>query len=643
MQITSTSIPIDFAKLKKSIQRAEEILSKESVRRPKRLNDSMLQHDMNTSRYDDFDSFADFIEIDDDTLTIDELTVTDSFYAEKINGHNVSDLLRTDLDLSLDTMTVGKLIIANNTENFDEIEKKLLESDKRTKRDLKPEDIDKPLIFDDITVLGKINGIDFDQYVKDVLRTDVNEQVLSAPVRIGKLQANALKTSDDKISKLDLSNIGHLNVKELIIRQPIFLRKSITVDKFKVLQRIDGIFIHDGKMDILFKRSKRPQEIRGVKEFDSINLLEPISLQGKINISSPLNKMRPIVTIDEDVELVGDFEFVGNVTVENVLQVQNIFGQSTRYSVVQVMEDGLRLDEPEIDIQLEFLQPIQIDNVEPGTRINDIPIESLILRNVSEWQTIIAPKTFTSDLSVDGDCQVIEINGVNIQQLNNTVLKRSGENQIVTGTIQFDRITANKYVLLPIRQELQKKFYFLTSFFLFSLSSRVHADSLIIGKTPIDRLLTLDTEQVINANVTIHGNILLTNGSGLEINHLSINGQIFGVDVPALLDDSYFYSPNESISITTDKRFENVTIDRLVIDDGCDFWQTGQSTADIEKLLNDLNSDFTLTGPITFDSMSLVIHNLTVADAINDIPSSRFGKEWLLFNGSQVMNLLRLQ
>lgn len=168
----------------------------------------------------------------------------------------------------------------------------------------------------------------------------------------------------------------------------------------------------------------------------------------------------------------------------------------------------------------------------------------------------------------------------------------------------------------------------------------MHADQLFIGKTPIERLLTTDTEQIINANVTIRGNILLANDSALEIDHLSMrpNGQIFGVDVPALIEDSYIYSPNQTIEITAFKRFENVTVDRLVIEDGGDFWQTGQSTAEIEKLLHDLNADFRIVGPITFDSKQFSIENLTVTDAINDIPCSRFGKEWLQYNGSQVIN-----
>lgn len=168
-------------------------------------------------------------------------------------------------------------------------------------------------------------------------------------------------------------------------------------------------------------------------------------------------------------------------------------------------------------------------------------------------------------------------------------------------------------------------------------SFRVHAEKLLVGKTPIDRLLTLDTEQIINANVTIHGNILLANNSAVEIGHLIMNGRIFGVDVPALIEDSYIYSSNESIEITAFKQFDNVTVDRLVIDDGCDFWQTGQTTEEIQKFLNDLQSDFRVSGPIIFDQQ-FSIENLTVTGAINDIPSTRFGNEWLLFNGSQVIH-----
>lgn len=177
--------------------------------------------------------------------------------------------------------------------------------------------------------------------------------------------------------------------------------------------------------------------------------------------------------------------------------------------------------------------------------------------------------------------------------------------------------------------------YKINGLFLFLLPFRIHADRLFIGKTSIDRLLTHDTYQIINGNVTIHGNILLD--SEMDINHLTTNGRIFGVDVPALIEDSYILTEqNETINVTTFKRFENITIDRLIIDDGCDFWQNGKTTAEIEQLLYDLQTDFKLTGPIAFDS-EFIVNNITVVGTINDIPTERFGKEWLRTDGSHVI------
>lgn len=124
------------------------------------------------------------------------------------------------------------------------------------------------------------------------------------------------------------------------------------------------------------------------------------------------------------------------------------------------------------------------------------------------------------------------------------------------------------------------------------------------------------------------------NSSDLEIDQLFTQNAIFGVDLGKLLDDSYFYSPNESIIVTADKSFENLTIGQLVVEGG-DFWQVGRSTEEIIKSLNDLSNGIRINGPITFTS-SFNITNLTVTDYINDIPSTSFGQQWLLSEGKQV-------
>ncbi|XP_055320364.1 uncharacterized protein LOC129577415 [Sitodiplosis mosellana] len=597
--ISSASIPIDFVELKRAMQRADEIVTKDVVRRPKRLNDSMLQNDMNSSQIDiDFEA-----QEMPTTLTINELTVSESFLAESINGHKFSDLVCEDSDLVLYNFTVEKLVI-NDAANVEAIEKKLLESDERVKRDTSSDPSTEPLNLYNVIVEGHVNGVNFSYFVENVLRTN-GDQRLEAPVNFGRLRAKSIQATDGKISNVDLASIARINANETVILSPIRFTQGIQVDKLSILERVNQIAIKGGKLDALLKRSREPQVLTGQKIFESIILLEPITLQGKINISSSvLSKMKPIVTVNEDLFIEDAVSFIGNVSIKNLLSIGNMFGQSLRYNAEQVLADGLKLDEP-VNVPLEFLQPLRIDDIQNPTRINNVPISSLLLRNVTDVQKVSAPKTFTSDLSVEGgNCDANEINGINLQILNNTMLKRSAKNQIVTGTIRFERITARK----------------------------VKSDKLVIGKTPFDRLLTKGTDQNITGNVTIDGSIIMNN-SELEIDHLFTQNAIFGVDLKELLDDSFFYSPNDSIVLTTDKTFEHLTIGQLVVEDD-DFWQVGHTTGEITKSLEELSKGIRIKGPVTFAS-TFNITNLTVTDSINDIPSSSFGQQWLLSEGKQ--------
>lgn len=160
----------------------------------------------------------------------------------------------------------------------------------------------------------------------------------------------------------------------------------------------------------------------------------------------------------------------------------------------------------------------------------------------------------------------------------------------------------------------------------------MNAGKIFFGKTPIDRILTTDTDQVINGNVTIHGNISVSNC--LEIDHLITNNSVFEVDLNGLLDDCYLdVSNDDSIVVTTKKWFQNITIEELIVES--DFWQMGEPTSVIAKRVNELNNGLHIQGPITFSS-HFDIKNLTVTDSINDIPSSIFGQHWLLYEGKQV-------
>lgn len=427
--------------LEKALQRANEIITKEMSRRPKRLNDS-IQHDMNSSIADAELGSSQF-EMQK-TLTVNELTVSKEFIAKTINGHKLSELVCEESDLNLKNFTVDELVIANNPENFEAIEEKLHETDKRFKRDAPISDSE-PLFLNNVIVEGSVNGVNLSYFMDNVLRTNAESQRLEAPIHFGTLRARSIETFDGKISDVNLMEIARINANESTIRPPMRFTQPIQVGFLKVEKRLNHILIDNGKMDALFKRSRRTQVITGLKEFESVVLLEPIILQGKINVSSPIfGKINPIVTIDEDVIVEESVSFLGNVSITNLLQTQNIYGKSIRYNVGQLFSDGLRLDEQSIDIAFEFKQPIQVEDVLAPTRINNVPIESLIKRNVTHVQNVTASKSFTTDLTVEGECNTNEINGINLAFLNHTMLRRSAKNQVVTGTIQFGRIIAGK-------------------------------------------------------------------------------------------------------------------------------------------------------------------------------------------------------
>lgn len=421
------------------MQRTDEIVTKDVVRRPKRLNDSMLQNDMNSSQID-----ADFDNQEMPTiLTVNELTVSGNIFAETINGHKFGDLVCEDSDLILRNFTVDTLII-NDTKNFDAIEKMLLENDERVKRDAPVDPLTEPLNLYNVIVDGMVNGVNFSFFVENVLKTN-GDQNLAAPINFGRLRAKSIQTNDGKISNVDLTSIARINAEKTVLLSSIRFTKGFEVDNLDIRERLNQISISDSKLDVLLKRSRNPQVIIGQKQFESIVLLEPITLQGKINISSlALSKMKPIVTVNEDLLIKDAVSFIGNVTIKNVLSVGNMFGQSIRYNAAQVMADGLKLNDV-VNVPMEFLQPLRIGDIHGATRINNVPISSLLRRNVTDLQKIRAPKIFTADLSVEnGNCDANEINGINLQILNNTMLKRSAKNQIVTGTIHFERITARK-------------------------------------------------------------------------------------------------------------------------------------------------------------------------------------------------------
>lgn len=569
------------------MHKTNELLSKESVRRPKRLNQSTESNATNVENN---------LSKETNTLSVDELTVSGSVTVAKVNGHLIDDLLRSESDLHLNNLVIAYLLVPKHSNMTDT-------TSKRVKRDAMVDD--EIMNLNDVVLEGLVNRFNFSTLIENALRIDQSEQRLTSDIKFQIISANAINVTGNKISDFDLNRIASIRDNETLINEPLIFAQLLSTNELNIAERLNHLTVQNGKLNILLKKSKRTQIITGDKEFDAVNLLEPIILHGRINISSPMmNKIKPIVTVDEELIINSDILISGNVTVKRILETSNIFGQSIRFSLAQVRGDAIRIDDMDIDIPLEFSQPIFTEDIRLPTRLNGIPLESFIQRNNTAVQRISARKTIISDLSIEnGFCTANEINGVNLQVLNTTMLKRTAKNQAVTGTIQIKRITAE----------------------------HVNSDAMSFRKTQIDRLLTKNTNQTINGNVVIHGNVIISNGSALQANHLTTQKNVFGFDLNEILDDCYNYS-NESVHLASSKWFQNVTIEELVIE--TDFWKVASTDA-IIKRLDALSRGVLINQTLDYDNQ-FTIDRLYVTGTINKIPSESFGKDWLLSEGDQV-------
>lgn len=605
--MSSSSSSIDFAEVKQSLEHATELLSKESVRRPKRLNDSVHQNcicanncintnaDLRSLNANDEEVEE---EEEETTLNVNELIITDKFTTEYVNGHHISDLLSSNENYKLNNLTIAYLVIPADSNT------------KRFKRDLSmPIENDGTLNLNNIELDGLMNGVSFADLFKNALRTDLPEQQLDNQLNVNTIQANEIQMTHNILSGKNLDRIADINGQLTMMNGPFVFKRLLRVDELLVVDRINQITVTESRLNILFKRSKHMQMIVGEKIFESVNLLEPIVLRGKINISSPImNKIKPIVTIDDDLTINGDVIITGNITVKLSFDSSNVFGRNMQNSLDLLQTDGLRTDETNIDLPLDFEQPIHTNDVR-STRLNDISLDSFIPRNVSDIQKITGRKVFISNLDIeDGFCEINEVNGVNIPKLNETMLKQhfAGE-QIVTGTIRVKRITAQN----------------------------INRDSISFRKVPIEHLLTNNTDQIISGNVIIHGNVIISNDSELIVNHLFTKNDITNIDLIGLLDDSLNHS-NKTIHIASNKQFENVIIEQMIVES--DFWQV-RTTDEIINHLQSLMEGVVFNETTAFGNQ-FTINDVTVYGDINDIPNDVFGQQWLLLEGKQVICLI---
>lgn len=155
---------------------------------------------------------------------------------------------------------------------------------------------------------------------------------------------------------------------------------------------------------------------------------------------------------------------------------------------------------------------------------------------------------------------------------------------------------------------------------------------MILGTRNLNDLVTLNTNQVLTGNVTINGNVVLTNHSDTVIEQLFMQKRIFNVNLIDVLTDSVHVDLTQPIFLKSNKRFSNITVEQFVANNN--FWKL-KKTEVIDEVLKDRRNGVFLNGDVILRA-GYEIGDVTVTDFINGIESNRFGKEWLLIEGDQV-------
>lgn len=584
----------------------------------------------------------------ENVIVIEDLYIKKHLEVNKINGHLATSLLKTDDEINLiekiliikGDLTVEKdLHVTDRIDNIQFTKENLLLTDgdqniPTTLRvsDIKVNDLYSPLVnnqpmnvfveqklneivgnsepihqFDEIVVdelfvNGDFNNLDIRLFDSSLLKSQ-GDQVLEAPFIIDNLSAKNIKLiNSGTICNKKSEDLISIENGTYIVNSMAAFTKPIHARYLIASKRINNIDIEDGHMDILLKNASYNQVISAPKVFDTVHLMNPIGLQGKIN-SEVLQNMNPVMIIEDDLVLEGDYEINGETVVRQLLKSYDLVGKSGEYSAQRLFRHGLKLDAQYSDKHFTFVQPIRVQDLHtmPSSDFNP---DDFVKTNTDEIQVVTGHKTILGDLTVkEGICEANEVNKVDIDHLDKTVLKKIGD-QVVDGSIHFESIV---------------------------VQGPITAEETTLSDVPLSHLLTVNSDQTITGTVTINGPVIVENS--FEVRDLYTTGSFGDGNLEFLIQDTVLNDGRE-YHITGEKIIEHATIGDLKF-------------APNSGRLNGINMD-TLVWDLDifseknifindslYQTMPLSIQNLHVSGSINGINGNEFGKTWLLSHGEQ--------
>lgn len=190
---------------------------------------------------------------------------------KQLNDEFVSKKARRDVESNeFDAITVKKLIVNKGI----------------TAKNVTFDSTNSTLQFDKIraqnlTIFGMLNGNKILPLFTNTLRSS-GFQVFNTNTSVIKLKnitADRIATVSGLISGKNISDLVRIDEGEFVIDQFVRFSRPLVVGNLEVNERVNNIRVINGQLDVLLQNSDQVQQITGFKEFEDVELREPVIIR----------------------------------------------------------------------------------------------------------------------------------------------------------------------------------------------------------------------------------------------------------------------------------------------------------------------------------------------------------------------------
>ncbi|XP_060653669.1 LOW QUALITY PROTEIN: uncharacterized protein LOC132789585 [Drosophila nasuta] len=510
-----------------------------------------------------------------DEITVGTLLVHEKLQAKRINGVNPKN-------------PTYELVKADNVY----VSENLMEAT--------GEEQQRPVIgelnLQELQIHGSLNGLNWTQLLEQTLKRRGSEvQFIKAHVDISNLKAEAIMVNSNEINDRPVSQLISIDGGDYIVQQDVQFAQPIEVNKLQINQRLNQIHVNKQTFDVLLHEANHTQIIEGAKQFENIQVLEPITIAGQL-LGAELRAMSPMKVTHQTVQLQGDFVINADVTIGQLLQVQDLLEASNSVgpSTAMTLQQALRVDQQLDDINLRFEKQINANDTQLSF-INALDLQQLVQLNVDEVQVVEGAKLWPQSLTIlKGFGEVNILNGIAVDQLSQQLLLKSS-NQSLRFPMQLSSIDV----------------------------PQLNATELQLNQLKFDDYMRRTGDQHINSNLYVNE----LHADQVNVQQLHMHGTLFGHH----LEELYEQGAQRLRSWQLPSNFNGTIHARNV-------WLKGHinnvSITQLEQQLQQLAGNIKYVGDFTFRH-PVNISELSFSGSLNGIQAQRFGHCWLETSGDQ--------